>query len=373
MYFSIARRQIWLPVNDPKQHSRFAKGLPEHPRVVRAEQVRLWRLLPTLMASAVAPTTTFSTGSEKPSCKTEEFSPFEAASLFAHTRIQSLLICALYRFHNGDHIHGKRTVATPLNPRDPYDPLCTSMTIPFTKRIIKLPAKLTNKTTSSASAVQALGLKLDKTHVFWNGKLFQNRVDAHDAPELDSILNRSDAGRYGPRFNLLFRSRYTVDLWEDLLLDWVKKEDPFRVDSESGPPDYWPGLTPASEWIMSEALAWCIFEHLRFCSRFQWEIVTSLRYDRSSKLSPLVRLPMDVKLFLGMSMAEDDKEMVLWNGEAMELERAREKDFKMWKQQPEWKRERWNSGAWKSYSLKESREKNLPVIRRCPSKATPRK
>ncbi|KAK3342584.1 hypothetical protein B0H65DRAFT_575936 [Neurospora tetraspora] len=135
---------------------------------------------PTSTASPTAPTTPPAATPKKPSrSKKNQFSPSEAATLFAQTRIQSLLICSLYQYHNS---HRKRLLIRAPNPHDPLDPLATSITTPFTtpftKRLIKLPTKLTNKTT--ASAAQALGLKLDKTDVFWNGNLYKDRYIAHE-------------------------------------------------------------------------------------------------------------------------------------------------------------------------------------------------
>lgn len=86
-----------------------------------------------------------------------------------------------------------------------------------------------------------------------------------------------------------------------------------------------------------------MLDELVMCSRFKYELVMDQRDDRSTKLSSLVRLPEKVKSVLGMSMAEEwtANESVLWGGEVMELEKALEKDYQMWRNQSEAKKARW--------------------------------
>ncbi|KAK1782310.1 hypothetical protein QBC45DRAFT_402610 [Copromyces sp. CBS 386.78] len=324
-------------------------------------------ITPTSTAPPTASMTPSKAAPKQPIRKKDQFSPSDAATLLAQARIQSLLVCELFKYHN---YPDKTHVTCAPNPGDPLDPLATSVTTPFDRRFIRLPSKLTNKTT--ASAAQALGLDLDKeTDVFSNGGLFRDQASAraNDAEWLLGVIKpgyrlNDTAHKFVYRQR---RGRYTMDLWEGFLCRWV--EDHSSSQFSFAPRPWWPDPTPESQEIVIKALAQAVLDELIMCSRFKYELVMDQRDDGSTKLSSLVKIPQKVKSLLGMSMAEEwtAKESVLWGGEVMELEKALEKDYEMWRNQSEAKKERWTEleRIQQDYALRAEREETRPrIIRR---------
>ncbi|CCC09800.1 unnamed protein product [Sordaria macrospora k-hell] len=132
---------------------------------------------PTSTAPPTASITPSTAAPKQPSHQKNSFSPHDAATLLAQARIQSLLVCALFAYHN---CSGEWDVTKPPKRDDPLNPLATSVRTTFDKRFVRLPTKLTNKTT--ASAARALGLILDsKTLVFSNGYLFKDQAFARQS------------------------------------------------------------------------------------------------------------------------------------------------------------------------------------------------
>lgn len=378
------RNQIWnRPMEVRPKH--VAKGSPEwqHEKRKRERFKKLKETTGQRYRLATKPLITTKLGRPKK----DSLSSPAAAALFAKARIQSLLICELYRYHSGY----RSFAARPRNPDDPLNPLATSViTTRFDERIVKLPPPLTNKTT--ASAALALGLNLDKTNVLWNGGLYIDKAAAseHDKEYLGQI-------HFGLHWDTMLlraarqqrRGRYTMDLWAEALQRWVEidGESNFRASateeiSSVGEKTitltrwWWPDPTPESQEIMVKALAQAVLDELVRCSTFKYKMVMEQQHgdDGSDRLSSLVGIPDRVKSLLGMSTSsttmatetetDDNKELVLWGGEVMEFGEAKRKDYDMWRVQSDAKKKRWLSGGTPSDYLLESYKDKRPIIRR---------
>ncbi|KAK3401729.1 hypothetical protein B0T20DRAFT_402485 [Sordaria brevicollis] len=325
-----------------------------------------------------AQTETLSTaGSSKPLITTTigrpKISPPAAATLLAKARIQSLLLCELYRYYGGP-----RWFESWPRIRDaPLHPLAVdALTTDFSNRIVKLPSPLANKTTASAAKV--LGLNLGKANVLWNGEVFKNKAAAS---EKDGVyIGQIDFGGYHWGTDELRAARnkrrvqYSMDLWAKAVQEWVMRgdvQDELNITSDRSSTWWWPDPTPESREIVAKGLALAVLDELVRCSAFKYEIFTEqLGDDGSDRLSSLVEIPDRVKsLLFGSSSSAtpaetetetepqseesedaetetdtDDKaelDWVVWGGEVMPLEEAKKKDYEMWKVQSDATKKRW--------------------------------